>query len=319
MGKRSGDTAFRAGMTALLLVMASARPGLAQSSTELELSALAERARSRQATIEAQLQATSEAAERNRLEDLSARNARVIAAYDARLSGSGGAPAAPSNTPAAPESSGGGMFSGITDKFKGLMGGGDAFNPGGPISQAFGGTSGGAGGFDIKTYLKENWPGLVGGMVGSIAGGMIGSRLAGGSKLAGIAGSLVGGYLGQKGGEMLHRMITGKKKGSGSPTQQQAAPVYTQQQQATPTYTTSGGQPQYNAPGVQITYPQGYAGVPAAPAARNLAEARELMTGRYQSFLAAGSNPQLQAEMYRNYMTSKQQYEQMLAQGRAQR
>ena len=177
---------------------------------------------------------------------------------------------------------------------------------------SFGGTAGGAGGFDIKTYLKENWPGLVGGMVGSIAGGMIGSRLAGGNKLAGIAGSLVGGWLGQKGGEMLHEMITGKSNGSGA----SSAPAVAQQQ-AAPTY-TGGGQPQYQAPGVQITYPSNYAGVPAAPAARNLAEARELMTGRYQSFLAAGSNPALQATMYKNYMDSKQQYEQMLAQQRAQ-
>lgn len=303
---------IRASVIALLLLLTGVRAGRAEGSTELELNGLAERARSRQSAIEAQLQATTDAAERARLEDLSARNARVIAAYDARL---GGTPAAPSNTPAAPESSGGGMFSGITSKLSGLMGGGSADNPGGPASMSFGGTSGGAGGFDIKTYLKENWPGLVGGMVGSIAGGMIGSRLAGGNKLAGIAGSLVGGWLGQKGGEMLHKMITGRSKGSGSGTQ--AAPTYAQQQ-ATAAYTTSGGQPQYNAPGVQITYPQNYAGVPAAPPARNLSEARELMTGRYQSFLAAGSNPQLQATMYQNYMQSKQQYEQMLAQGRAQ-
>lgn len=294
--------------------MAGTRHALAESSTELELRTLADRARARQATIEAQLQAASDPGERTRLEDLSARNSRVIAAYDARLSPGGGSPAAPSSTPAAPESSEGGMLSGLTGKLSGLFGGGSASNPGGPESMSFGGTAGGAGGFDIKTYLKENWPGLVGGMVGSIAGGMIGSRLAGGSKLAGIAGSLVGGWLGQKGGELIHKMIKNKMGGGA-----EAPPPnsYAQQQQATPTYTQSGGQPVYNAPGVQITYPSNYIGTPVATA-RNLTEARELMTGRYQSFLAAGSNPQVQAQMYQQYMTSKSQYEQMLATQRAQ-
>ena len=103
--------------------------------------------------------------------------------------------------------------------------------------------------------------------------------------------------------------------GSSSPQAQAPAPA---QQSGPATYTTNAsGQPVYNNGGVQITYPQGYtAGAPAAPV-RNLTEARELMTGRYQAFLAAGSNPTLQATAYQNYMQSKQQYETLAAQARA--
>lgn len=303
-------TLIRASVIALLLIVA-ARAGHAESSTELELNALKERAASRQASIEAQLASTTDAAERARLEDLRARNSRVLAAYDARLAGStpSGTAAAPSNSPAAPESSGG-MFGGLMDKAKGLFGGGSASNPAGPESMSFGGANGGS--FDIKTYLKDNWPNLVGGMVGSIAGGIIGSRLAGGNKLAGIAGSLVGGWVGGKIADFIADKA-GFKKGGSAPT---AAPPATQANPAT--YTTNGnGQPQYNSGGVQITYPQGYQGQPVARAPSNLSEARELMTGRYQAFLAAGSNPQVQAQMYQSYMQSKQQYEQLAAQARA--
>src|SRR5262249_39205540 len=118
-------TIVRAGVAVLMMVMATA--ALAQGNTELELKSLADRARARQTDIQNQLAATSDAGERARLEDLSARNSRVIAAYDARIGNSGsGAPAAPSSAPAAPSSSGGSMFSGITDKVKGLFGGGDS-------------------------------------------------------------------------------------------------------------------------------------------------------------------------------------------------
>lgn len=303
-------TLIRASVIALLLIVA-ARAGHAESSTELELNALKERAAARQASIESQLASATDPAERARLEDLRARNSRVLAAYDARISGSApaGAPAAPSNSPAAPESSGG-MFSGLMDKAKGLMGGGSSSNPNGPESMSFGGAGGQ--GFDIKTYLKDNWPNLVGGMVGSIAGGIIGSRLAGGNKLAGIAGSLVGGWVGGKIADFIADKAGFKKGGSSAPT---AAPPQTQANPSTYTMNTSG-QPQYQSGGVQITYPQGYQGAPVAQA-RNLSEARELMTGRYQAFLAAGSNPTLQAQAYQSYMQAKQQYEQQAAQARA--
>lgn len=308
-------TLIRACVTALLLCVAAT--GHAQGNTELELNALKERAAARQASIEAQLASTTDSAERARLEDLSARNNRVLAAYDARLSGSGSpaAPsnsaAAPSNSPAAPESSGG-MFSGLTSKLSGLMGGGSSSNPNGPESMSFGGADGQS--FDIKSYLKQNWPNLVGGMVGSIAGGMIASRLMGGNKLAGIAGSIAGGWIGGKIADFIATKVRGNS-GSSSPQAQAPAPA---QQSGPATYTTNAsGQPVYNNGGVQITYPQGYtAGAPAAPV-RNLTEARELMTGRYQAFLAAGSNPTLQATAYQNYMQSKQQYETLAAQARA--
>lgn len=316
----STTTTIHACVALLLLVMPFARPARAdgsQSSTELELASLADRARARQSDIETQLAQTSDANERSRLEDLSARNSRVIAAYDARISGSGSSSgsASPAGAPAAPgDSSGGGMLSGITSKFSGLFGGGSSSNPAGPSAQSWGGDSGGGGGFmsQMGTYLKSNWPGLVGGMVGSIAGGMIGKRLTGGSMLGGIAGSIVGGYLGQKGAELIQKMVTGHS--AGSAPQQAPAPT----QQGPSAYTVAGGQPVYTSPGVQITYPSGYAGGTPVPTTSNLTEAKELMTGRYQSFLAASSNPAMQAQMYQNYMQSKQQYETLLAQGRAQ-
>jgi hypothetical protein len=320
------STTIRACVAILLLIAISAAPGLAaaDSSTDLELRSLADRARARQASIESQLASldtqpaqpgTDAASERARLEDLRARNARVLEAYDTRLSRSSGSSAS-AGGPAAPESSGGGFLSGITSKVSGLFGGGSTSNPNGPTSQSWGGAGGGAGGFDLKTYLKDNWPGLVGGMVGSIAGGMIASRLAGGNKLAGIAGSLVGGWLGQKGGEMIAKMIRNRRGGGSSGGGQQYANA--QPQYAPPTWSQSGGQPVYQSQGVQITYPAGYQGAPpAAPAGRSLAEQKELVSGRYQAYLASASNPQMQASMFQNYVQSKAQYDAMLRQARS--
>ena len=235
------------------------------------------------------------------------------------------------------------MFSGMTSSLTGLLGGGSSSNPAGPSSQSWGGDSGSAdsssGSFmsSIGGYLKQNWPGLVGGMAGSIVGGIVGKRLTGGSMLGGIAGSLVGGWVGQKAGEFLQNKFLGGGSttasssssgggmlssitglfGGGSSGSAPAQPP-PQQGQPAPTYSTSGGQPVYNAPGVQITYPQGYQGAPPVPSTTSLTEAKELMTGRYQSFLAASSNPQMQAQMYQNYVQSKNQYEQLLANQRAQ-
>lgn len=293
-------------------------PAPAQSSTDLELAGLARNAEARQAAYESQLASLdSNSAEHARIADLRDRNARVLEGYRQRLGSSASGPAAPSSgAPAAPESSGG-MFSGITSKISGLFGGGSSGNPSGPEAQSWGGAGGAAGGFSIGTYLKENWGQLAGGIAGSIAGGMIASRLAGGNKLAYIAGSLVGGWVGGKIGGFVQNKFFKKGGSSSGGDYAQTAP---QQQQGPSGYTQTAGGTVYNAPGVQITYPQGYgaATIPPAPQASSLAEARELMNGRYQAFLASQSNPALQAQYYQQYMQQKSVYEQWVQQARAQ-
>lgn len=314
---------IRASVALLVLAVATALPARAQSSTDLELVSLARNAEARHATYEGQLAALDSntagmdpqtlAADRTRITDLRDRNARVLDGYRTRLGSSASGPAAPSGAPAAPESSGG-MFSGVTSKLSGMFGGGSSANPSGPEAQSWGGASGGGGG--ILDMLKQNWGSLAGGIAGSVAGGMLASRFAGGNKIAYIAGSLVGGWIGSKVGGFVQNKFFNRGGSSGS-RQAQTPP---KQQYGPSGYTQTAGGTVYNAPGVQITYPQGYGAATIAPPPRanSLTEARELMNGRYQAFLAAQNNPAAQAQMYQQYMAQKSVYEQWVQQARAQ-
>jgi hypothetical protein len=307
---------IRATVALLVIAAANVLPARAQSSSDLELAGLARNAEARHASYESQLAALdpqAQASEYARVADLRDRNARVLEGYRTRLGSSASAPAAPSNAPAAPESSGG-MLSGLTSKVSGLFGGGSSGNPAGPEAQSWSGASGGGGG--ILDMLKQNWGSLAGGVAGSVAGGMLASRFAGGNKIAYIAGSLVGGWVGSKVGGWVQNKFFNKGGSSSTGGGQQQA----QTQYGPSGYTQTAGGTVYNAPGVQINYPSGYGAQTIAPApqAQSLAEARELMNGRYQTFLASQNNPAAQAQAYQQYMTQKSVYEQWVAQARAQ-
>ncbi|MBI4864390.1 MAG: hypothetical protein HY815_29650 [Candidatus Riflebacteria bacterium] len=296
-------------VAALLLMIAIVTPCWADGAS-LDLSALAERAQARQSAIEAQLQAlnsqtapagmdantfaANQATERARLEDLKARNAKVVEGYQNHMGSTSS-----SSGPA--EASSGGIMDKVTGFFKG-----GSSSESGPTSVAFGASSMPTSAGGIGQYLKENWPGLVGGTAGSIGGyylgKIVGSRFGGiGGTVGGIVGSVALGWLGQKAGEWLGNKFL--NRGGGSQQYQAPNPGYQGQNQAY-------GSPVYN---------QGYGGyagvsqVPMAPAA-NIYEARDLMQQRYQAFVAAsGTNadPALRAAAYSNYMAAKAQFEQM--------
>jgi hypothetical protein len=297
----------------VVAVLAGSIPGraLAESgrSTDLELASLAENARARHASLQVDLASidtrlqqpggagnASLLSERARVAGLLDRNARVLEGYGSRLSAGG-------SGPAAPDSSGGGG-GGIMSKITGLFGGGGASGAG-PVAESWGGSGSGASPTtDLKGYLKENWPGLVGATVGSIAGGIIGKRLMGGSWVGGIVGSMVGGWIGQKAGDFIGKKFR-ERSGRGEP-----APGGS--------YAANGRDPVqvYGGPLGQPTgqVPPAAYQAPALPAAQSLAEARELMQARYQVFLAStgGKNdPSAQAGAYRSYMAAKAQYESM--------
>ncbi|MBI4864439.1 MAG: hypothetical protein HY815_29895 [Candidatus Riflebacteria bacterium] len=290
-------------LAALILAIAIATPCWADGGA-LDLSALAERARARQAAIEADLAALNnrtappgmdsatfaakQAEERNRLEELKARNARVVEGYENHMGS-----ASKSTGPAAPGSSGG-----IMDKVTGFFKGGSGDS--GPTSVAYG-ASGGMGSGGIMEYLKQNWPGLLGGTVGSLGGYYVG-RAVGGT-FGGIIGSVALGWLGQKAGEWIAEKI--RERSGGSANQ---APQVNGGRDPIQVY---GGNPFANQTGGTS---QAGAQVAPVPQATSLTHAREIMQERYQQFLAGSStnaDPNLTATLYRNYMSAKSQYEQM--------
>jgi hypothetical protein len=262
------------------------------TSSGLGLATLADRAKARQASYDRQLATLREqnasSAQIARVEDLRARNARVLSTYENRLAGA----AAPATAAAAP----GGGSDGLMSKLGGLFGAspaspGDA--AGGPVSDAYG--SGGTGGA-VMGWLKNNWPNLVGSLVGSIGGAYLGRMLTGGNKLGALAGGIVGSFVGGWVADKIAKMVKGHGGGGGGGMMAGMG-------------NSVSNLFHHNAPPAQTRPPSG--------GATDLASAQSLMNSRYQQFMAASApntDANARASAFQSFMEAKSQFETLKSQ-----